>query len=94
MLKIICDRSDPFRDIGSVHPVATRDDEAIFATYVNCIVLAIVYAAAEGVTQQYSADMPAMTLFGKHVSLYDMLDQCPPSSIHTDLFDDISIFGP
>lgn len=51
-----------------MYSMATRDDEAIFASYVNCILLATIHAAAEGVTQEYSTDMPTMTLFGKRVS--------------------------
>jgi hypothetical protein len=51
-----------------VYSVATRDDEATFASYVNSIVLATVYAVNEGITQEHAADMPTITLFGTHVS--------------------------
>jgi len=43
----------------------SRDDDSIFSSFVNCIVLATVYAAEKGITKDDNADMPTMTLFGK-----------------------------
>ena len=51
-----------------VFSIATRDDDAIFSSYVNCILLATVYAVDKGIAQERFTDMPTMTLYGNYVS--------------------------
>ena len=48
-----------------MYSIATPDNDPIFASYVDCIILATVYAVHEGITKEEEEDMPTMTLFGK-----------------------------
>ena len=51
-----------------MYSAATRDDDAIFSSYVNCILLATVYAVDTGITKERFTDMPITTLYGNYVS--------------------------
>jgi hypothetical protein len=59
------------RDDVTVYAAATRDNDAIYASYVNCIILATVFAVDEGITKDNYVNMPSMTLFGTYVSTTD-----------------------
>jgi hypothetical protein len=66
----ILDLTQPLiRTSEAVYSVATRDNDVTFASYVNSIVLATVYAVSEDIKQDHAADMPTMTLYGTYVSL-------------------------
>ena len=44
--------------------LATRDEDLIFSSFVNCIVLATIHAQETGITKEKSKDMPLMSTFG------------------------------
>ena len=46
--------------------LATRDDNVLFSSFVNCIVLATIYAQEKGITTEENKEMPLMTIFGSH----------------------------
>ena len=56
----------PNREPATVYSIATLDNDPVFASYVNSIILATVYAVHHGITQDSTVYMPAMTLFGKY----------------------------
>eukprot|EP00956_Cyclotella_meneghiniana_P017722 scaffold29126_cov67-Cyclotella_meneghiniana.AAC.2 len=56
----------PDREPATVYSIATLDNDPVFASYVNSIILATVYAVHHGITQDSTVYMPAMTLFGKY----------------------------
>ena len=49
-----------------MYSIATIDDDPVFASYVNSIILATVYAVRHRITKDSTLYMPAMTLFGKY----------------------------
>ena len=50
----------------TLYSIATLDNDPVFASYVNCIILSTVYAVSRGITKDSTLYMPAMTLFGKY----------------------------
>mmetsp|Transcript_19829 Transcript_19829/g.43151 ORF Transcript_19829/g.43151 Transcript_19829/m.43151 type:complete len:1013 (+) Transcript_19829:140-3178(+) len=56
--------NEPFIDNVSFYSVVTREDDVLFASFVNCIVLATIYAQTNGITRDKSGDMPYVSVFG------------------------------
>jgi len=44
--------------------LATREDDALFSSFVNCVVLATMYAEENGIKQKRSKEMPLLSIFG------------------------------
>ena len=49
----------------SVHSIATREDDALFASFVNCIVLATIYAQENRIRRDESSKLPLVSVFGR-----------------------------
>ena len=49
----------------SFSSLATREDDAPFTSFVNCVVLGTIYADGNGITKEFSKDMPLMSIFGR-----------------------------
>lgn len=52
-------------DDVSFFALTTRDEGVIFSSFVNCIVLATIYAQENGIRRGRSKEMPLLSLFGK-----------------------------
>lgn len=53
--------------LNSYKPIAlaTREDDMMFSSFVNCVVLATIHAQEEGImNEQSSTDLPLMSVFG------------------------------
>ena len=55
-------------DDVSFYSISTRENDVQFASFVNCIVLATVYARENGIQRDKSGDMPLVTLFGSELN--------------------------
>jgi len=51
-------------DDVSVFSLATREDDEIFSSFVNCVVLATIYAWENGIRREERKEMPLMSIFG------------------------------
>jgi len=51
-------------DDVSFFSLATREDDVLFSSFVNCIVLATIYAQEKGIKIEEGKEMPSMTIFG------------------------------
>ena len=52
----------------SVFSVTTREDDATFSSFVNCVVLATLYAQEKGVTKKNSEQIPLSPIFGSELN--------------------------
>ena len=48
----------------SFFPMVTREDDVLFSSFVNCIVLSTLYAAENAITKEVYVQMPLITIFG------------------------------
>ena len=48
--------------------MATREDDALFASFVNCVVLATIYAEENKIQREKSSEMPLVSVFGSHLN--------------------------
>ena len=47
--------------------MATREDDEMFCSFVNLVVLAPSHAQVHGISQQHSDDMPLVSVFGSNI---------------------------
>ena len=73
------------RDDVTVYSVVTRGNKPIFSSYVNCIVLATVYAAAEGITQDNYDEMKSMRLYGDNY-LWSLKDAVSANGNYDEIY--------
>eukprot|EP01083_Nonionella_stella_P250798 866048_1 len=57
-----------FSDAVSFYSIVTREDDVLFASFVNCIVLATIYAQENNVQREKSSEMPLVSVFGSHLN--------------------------
>jgi len=50
----------------SFYSIATREDDALFTSFVNCVVLATIYAQENKIEREKSSEMPLVSVFGSH----------------------------
>ena len=48
--------------------MATREDDVLFASFVNCIVLATIYAQDNRIHRDESSQLPLVSVFGSHLN--------------------------
>ena len=49
--------------------LVTHEDNVLFSSFVNCIVLAKIYAEEKGIKIEEGKEMPSMTMFGSQFNL-------------------------
>eukprot|EP00804_Cyclotella_cryptica_P018122 CCRYP_005906-RB/>CCRYP_005906-RB protein AED:0.01 eAED:0.01 QI:1407/1/1/1/1/1/2/361/429 len=69
----------------SFYPVMTRQEDGMFSSFVNCIVLSTIYATSEGVDKNNSFALPSMTIFGKDM-LWAMKDAISANGNYDEIF--------
>ena len=52
----------------SFYSIATREDDVLFASFVNCIVLATIFAQENGIQREKSGRMPSVSVFGSNLN--------------------------
>ena len=50
-----------------VFALATSDDDVLFASFVNCVVLATIDAQEKGITKAKGKEMPLLSIFGSEL---------------------------
>jgi len=51
----------------SVYSIATREDDVLFSSFVNCIVLATIFAQENGIQMEEHEKMPLSSIFGSNL---------------------------
>ena len=57
-----------FRDDISCFSLTTREDDKLFSSFVNSIVLATIHAQEKDLTRERSQEMPYTSIFGSEVN--------------------------
>ena len=57
-----------FTNEVSIYAIATREDDAPFASFVNTVVLATIYAQENDIQRKDSTEMPLVSLFGSNLN--------------------------
>jgi len=55
-------------DDVSFYSMTTREDDVRFASFVNCVVLATIYAQENKIPREKSSEMPLVSVFGSHLN--------------------------
>jgi len=55
-------------DDVDVYAMATREDDVLFTSFVNCVVMATIYAQENHIQKENSEEMPLVSLFGDNLS--------------------------
>jgi len=55
-------------DDVSSFSLATREDDILFSSFVNCVVLATIHAEEKSITRDRSEEMPLVSIFGSKYS--------------------------
>lgn len=73
------------RDDVSFFSLVTREEDPIFSSFVNCIVLATIYAQENDVSKKMHRDMPLVSIFGTEFS-WALRDVVAYSGPYDDLY--------
>ena len=52
------------REDATFISLATREDDVVFSSFIDCVVLAEVYALENGISTKRSIEMPLLSIFG------------------------------
>eukprot|EP00580_Thalassiosira_gravida_P006507 CAMPEP_0201629136 /NCGR_PEP_ID=MMETSP0493-20130528/3887_1 /ASSEMBLY_ACC=CAM_ASM_000838 /TAXON_ID=420259 /ORGANISM="Thalassiosira gravida, Strain GMp14c1" /LENGTH=86 /DNA_ID=CAMNT_0048100063 /DNA_START=77 /DNA_END=334 /DNA_ORIENTATION=- len=47
--------------------MATREDDVLFASFVNCVVMATIYAQENDIRKHKSGEIPLLSIFGSEI---------------------------
>ena len=70
----------------SFFSLATRENDVLFSSFVNCIVWATIYAQEKGITIKENKEMPLMTIFGSHFN-WALRDAIAYSGSYDELYE-------
>ena len=58
--------SNSFSNDVSFYSIASREDDVLFTSFINCIVLGTIYAHENGIQRANNREMPLVSLFGSY----------------------------
>jgi hypothetical protein len=67
------------------YPIVTRQQDCIFSSFINCIVLSTFYASSEGIGKNNSFAMPTMTIFGNDM-LWSLKDAISANGNYDEIY--------
>lgn len=74
-----------FSNDVSFFSMVTREDDPVFSSFVNCVVVAPTHAQEIGVTKERSRDMPLISIFGTRFS-WALRDAIAYSGTYDDVY--------
>ena len=68
-----------------MYSLATREGNALFSSFVNCVVLATIYAEEEGIAKEEYKRIPQISLFG-NLFAWSLRDTISYSGSYNELY--------